>query len=307
MLKLIAVRALSTIPVVFGVVAVVFFTLRILPGDPVDIMATDMAMSAEDMQRLREQHGFDDPIPVQFINYVWEVAQGDLGRSVFSNRPVVDQLMTQLPATLQLALASMLVAILIGVPLGVLAAVYRRSWIDQVSMLLSLGGVAMPSFWLGIMLIWVFGVRLEWFPISGSSSLKHLVLPAFTLGFSSAAVIARLVRSSMIEVMRQDYMNTARAKGVSERRVITRHGLRNALIPAASIIGLQTGALLGGAVVVETVFTRQGIGTLFVSALLRKDFPVVQGALFLITFGYILANLIVDIAYGFLDPRIRHS
>ena len=302
---LIAVRFLSTIPVMFGVVATVFVALRILPGDPVDIMATDMAMSAEDMQRLREQYGFDDPIPVQFVDYLLEIARGDLGRSVFSNQPVVDQLLTQLPATVQLALAAMLVSILIGVPLGVLAALYRRNWIDHLSMLLSLGGVSMPSFWLGILLIWLLGVRLEWFPIAGSGSSRHLVLPAVTLGFSSAAVVARLIRSSMIEAMGQDHVRTARAKGLRERSVIVRHGLRNALIPAISIIGIQTGQLLGGAVIVEIVFTRQGIGSLFVDALLRKDFPVVQGALFLITFCYILTNLLVDIAYGFLDPRIR--
>ncbi|MBA2775159.1 MAG: ABC transporter permease [Chloroflexia bacterium] len=303
--NLIAVRLISIVPVMFGVVATVFVALRILPGDPVDIMATDMAMSAEDMQRLREQYGFNDPIPVQFFNYLFEILRGDLGRSVFSNQPVIDQLLAQLPATVQLALASMLVGILIGVPLGVVAALNRRRWIDHLAMLVSLGGVSMPSFWLGILLIWLFGVRLGWFPISGSSSAKHLVLPAITLGFSSAAVIARLVRSSLIEVLGQDHVRTARAKGLRERYVIAFHGLRNALIPAASIIGIQTGQLLGGAVIVEIVFTRQGVGNLFVDALLRKDFPVVQGALFLITFAYVLTNLIVDIAYGYLDPRIR--
>lgn len=307
MLKIAAVRLVSAIPVVFGVVVIVFVLLRILPGDPVDIMATNMAMSAEDMERLREQLGLNDPLPVQFATYVGDLLRGDFGRSFFSNRPVAEQLLQQMPATIALTCAAVLVAIVIGFPLGVLAAVRRNTWVDRAAMLTALLGVSMPSFWTSILLIWLFGVTLRWLPIAGSDSLRHLVLPALALGLGTAAIIARLVRSSMLEVLGQDYITTARAKGLADRMVVFRHALRNALIPVITIIGLQVSTLLGGAVVVETIFSRRGVGTLIVRAVLERDFPVVQASIFLIAFTYILVNLFTDILYAYVDPRIRYQ
>lgn len=305
MLRIVGRRLLSSVPVVFGVVVVVFVALRVLPGDPVDIMATNMAMSAADMERLREQLGLNDPIPVQFANYVADLLRGDWGRSFFSNRPVAEQIVQQLPATIQLALAAVLVALLIGFPFGMVAAVKRNTLIDRAAMLLALIGVSMPTFWSGILLIWLFGVNLRWLPIAGTGSLRHLVLPAVALGLGLGAVVARLVRSSMLEALGQEYIVTARAKGLPERGVLLRHALRNALLPVVTIVGLQISTLLGGAVVVETVFNRPGIGTLFVRAVLERDFPVVQASIFLIAFTYIVINLLTDLLYAAIDPRIR--
>lgn len=307
MLKIAAVRLVSAIPVVFGVVVIVFVLLRILPGDPVDIMATNMAMSAEDMERLREQLGLNEPLAVQFARYVGDLLRGDFGRSFFSNRPVAEQLLQQMPATIALTCAAVLVAVVIGFPLGVLAAVRRNTWVDRAAMLTALLGVSMPSFWTSILLIWLFGVTLRWLPIAGSDSLRHLVLPALALGLGTAAIIARLVRSSMLEVLGQDYIVTARAKGLADRMVVLRHALRNALIPVITIIGLQVSTLLGGAVVVETIFSRRGVGTLIVRAVLERDFPVVQASIFLIAFTYIIVNLLTDILYAYVDPRIRYE
>jgi len=307
MRNLILVRVLSTIPVIVGVVIAVFVALRVLPGDPVDVMATEMMMSAEDMARLREQLGLNDPIYVQFLRYVADLARLDMGRSMFNNRPVMEQLAQQLPATIQLTIGAMVVAIAVGMPLGILAAIYRNTWIDRVSMLIALTGVSMPSFWMGIMLIWLFGITLRWLPISGSSSLRHLILPSIALGAGSAALIARLVRSSMLEVLGQEYIITARAKGLRASWVHIRHALPNALIPTITVIGLQVGTLLGGAVVIEIVFTRQGIGTLLIRAVTEQDFPLVQGGVFLVALTYILVNLVVDLIYAYLDPRIRYS
>lgn len=307
MRKAITVRLLSTIPVVLGVVIVAFFALRVLPGDPVDIMATEMMMSAEDMARLREQFGLNDPLYIQFFDYVSDLTRLNMGRSMFNNRPVVEQLAQQLPATIELTIGAMVVALLIGLPLGVLAAIYRDTWIDRLSMVIALTGVSMPSFWMGIMLIWLFGVTLRWLPISGTGSLQHLVLPALALGSGSAAIIARLVRSSMLEVLGQEYITTARAKGLKDSLIIVRHALPNALIPTVTVLGLQVGSLLGGAVVIEIVFTRKGIGTLLIRAVTEQDFPVVQGGVFLVAMVYILVNLIVDLTYAYLDPRIRYQ
>lgn len=305
MLKIAAVRLVSAVPVVFGVVVIVFVLLRILPGDPVDIMATNMAMSAEDMERLREQLGLNDSLPVQFVSYVGALLQGDFGRSFFSRRPVAEQLLQQMPATIALTCSAILVAIVIGFPLGLLAAVRRNTWVDRAAMLTALLGVSMPSFWTSILLIWLFGVTLRWLPIAGSDSLRHLILPSLALGLGTAAIIARLVRSSMLEVLGQDYITTARSKGLADRMVVLRHALRNALIPVITIIGLQVSTLLGGAVVVETIFSRKGVGTLIVRAVLERDFPVVQASIFLIAFTYIIVNLCTDILYAYVDPRIR--
>jgi peptide/nickel transport system permease protein len=301
-------RLLRAVPVVVGVMTLVFFMVHLLPGDPAEEIASrGPGLSPEAIQGIRVRLGLDKPLYQQYLDFVTNTAQGDLGRSIIKNRPVSTMIREQLPATVKLTVAGMLAAILIGVPLGIVAAVRQNSWVDSASMTVALLGVAMPSFWLGLLLIWLFAVRLNWVPVIGGTGLRGLILPAFTLGFSAAAIIARLVRSSMLEVLRQEYMTTARAKGLKGNTVILRHGLRNALIPVVTIVGLQFGNLLGGAVVIETVFARQGIGRLAIDAILAKDFPVIQGTVLFAALIYVTVNLAVDLLYSVLDPRIRYE
>jgi ABC-type dipeptide/oligopeptide/nickel transport system permease component len=235
-----------------------------------------------------------------------DAVQGDLGRSVFSNQPVTTQILEQLPSTMQLTLAAMIVSLLVGIPLGVFAAVRHGTWMDSVSMAISLVGATMPSFWIGLLFIFLFSSRLGWLPASGTAGFKSLIMPSVTLGLYSSAVIARLTRTSMLEVFRQDYVVTARAKGLSERTTILRHALRNALLPVVTVVGLQISYLLGGAVITETVFARQGIGQLAVGAVLQRDGPLVQGTVLFLAVVFVIANLLVDISYAVLDPRIRY-
>jgi peptide/nickel transport system permease protein len=307
MLRYIAKRLIASIPVMLGVLVAVFFLMRVLPGDPTQMMAAEFGASAEELARMRASLGVDDPIMVHFWDFVRNAARGDLGRSLFTNRPVTTQIVDQVPSTFQLAAASLVIAILIGVPIGVVAAVRSNSVIDAGSMVLALIGVSMPSFWLGLILIYVFSYRLGWLPAAGVGDLRYLLMPAFALGFSSAAIIARLTRSSMLEVLRQEYIVTARAKGLASRLVIFRHALKNALIPLVTIIGLQFASLMGGAVIIETVFARKGLGSLTIQAILQKDYPLVQGTILFVALAYIVVNLIVDISYAFLDPRIRYE
>ena len=307
MVPYIANRLLASIPVLFGVLVVVFFLLRILPGDPTQVMAAEFGASAEDLARMRQQLGVDDPLIVQFGDFLAKAARGDLGRSLFTQRPVVDQILEQLPSTAQLAIASLVIALLIGLPIGVLAAVRSNSWIDAASMVVALIGVSMPSFWLGLILIYLFSFRLGWFPSAGAGGGDRLVLPALALGLSASGIIARLMRSSMLEVLRQEYVVTARAKGLADGLVVFRHALKNALNPLVTIVGLQFGGLLGGAVIVETVFARKGLGSLTVQAILQKDYPLVQATVLFVALTYIVVNLIVDVSYAFLDPRIRYD
>jgi peptide/nickel transport system permease protein len=307
MLRYIAKRLIASIPVMLGVLVAVFFLMRVLPGDPTQMMAAEFGASAEELARMRASLGVDDPIMVQFWDFVRNAARGDLGRSLFTNRPVTTQIVDQVPSTFQLAAASLMIAVLIGVPIGVVAAVRSNSVIDAGSMVLALIGVSMPSFWLGLILIYVFSYRLGWLPAAGVGDLRYLLMPAFALGFSSAAIIARLTRSSMLEVLRQEYIVTARAKGLASRLVIFRHALKNALIPLVTIIGLQFASLMGGAVIIETVFARKGLGSLTIQAILQKDYPLVQGTILFVALAYIVVNLIVDISYAFLDPRIRYE
>lgn len=295
-------------PVLFGVTTLVFFMVHMLPGDPAEEIASrGLGMSPEAIQEIRVRLGLDQPLHVQYWDFVKRVAQGDLGRSIFTNREVSAMIRSQLGATVQLTVAGLFAAILIGVPLGIIAAIRQNSWVDSASMTIALLGVAMPSFWLGLLLIWLFAVRLNWVPVIGGTGIRGLILPAFTLGFGAAAIIARLVRSSMLEVLRQEYMTTARAKGLRTQAVVIRHGLKNALIPVVTIIGLQVGNLLGGAVVIETVFARQGIGRLAIDAILAKDFPVIQGVVLFAAIVYVSVNLFVDLLYSFIDPRIRYD
>jgi len=301
-------RALRAIPVLFGVSLLVFSMLYLLPGDPATLMLGEStAASAEAVERLRERLGLNESFYVQYWRFVSRAVRGDLGTSITTNQPVTEMIFAVLPSTVELTLAAMFTAVVVGVTLGVLAAVRRNTWLDSVSILIASLGVSMPIFWLGLILIYVFSIQFGWFPVVGQGGWKRLVLPAVALGLGAAGVIARLVRSSLLEVLRQEYMQTARAKGLRERAVVVRHGLRNALVPVVTIIGLQFGALLGGAFITETVFSRQGIGRLAVNAILRKDFPLVQGTVLLTAAIYVVMNLLVDVAYAILDPRIRYK
>jgi ABC-type dipeptide/oligopeptide/nickel transport system permease component len=304
MLRFLVSRLLGAIPVLFGVSVAVFLMIHLLPGDPATIMLQGAPASAEDIQNLRHQLGLDQPLYVQYFKYMGRVLRGDFGISIHTRRPVLTEIVTVFPSTLQLALAAMIVAIILGVFLGILAALKQNTWIDTLSMGIALFGVSMPNFWIGLLLILIFSVRVHWFPAVGVGGIDHLVLPAIALGANFSAITARLVRSNMLEVLRQDYVLTARAKGLAERRVIMIHTLRNALIPVITIIGLQFGTLLGGAVVVETVFARQGLGQLAVTAILGKDFPLIQGIVLVSAVVYVFVNIIVDLSYTFLDPRI---
>jgi len=307
MLRYLVKRLLLAVPTVIGVVVLVFFAMRVLPGDITDKMVADFGLSAADIARLRQQWGLDDPLYVQFVRFVGDVLRGDLGRSIWSRRLVTEQIGDQLPATVELTVAAMVISVTIGVPLGIMAALKRRSWWDFASMGVALLGVSMPTFWLGLLLILLFGVRLGWLPMAGTGGMAFLVLPAFTLGFHSSAVIARLTRSSMLEVLRQEYIKTARAKGLRGRTVLWKHALRNAAIPVLTIMGLQVAGLLGGAVLTETVFSRQGIGHMAARAVLEKDFPVVQGIVLLVALTYVVVNLGIDLLYALVDPRIRYD
>ena len=300
-------RLFATIPVLLGVSFLVFMMLHLVPGDPVRIMLSEFQTNQQQIDLLRSQLHLDEPLPQQFGRFVFNAAQGDLGLSIRSKRPVRSEIAENIGSTLQLAVAALVIAAIIGVTLGIVAAIKQNSWLDFAPMVLALGGVSMPSFWLGLLLIFLFSLRLGWFPATGGGDLQHLVLPALTLGLGASAIIARLTRSSMLEVLRQEYMTTARAKGLRESLVVLRHGLKNALIPVVTIFGLQFGNLLAGTVVVETVFARPGIGRLIVSSILAKDFPMVQGIILLTATAYVLVNLLVDITYGLLDPRIRYG
>jgi ABC-type dipeptide/oligopeptide/nickel transport system permease component len=300
-------RVVATIPVLLGVSLLVFSMLQLVPGDPVRLMLSEFQSTPDQMARLRSQLHLDEPLPVQFGRFVWNASHGDLGASIRTRRPVTTEIMDNLPSTLQLAVAGLLVATSLGVTLGIVAAVHQRSWLEIGSMLVALLGVSMPSFWLGLLLIFGFSLHWRLFPATGGGDLQHLVLPAVTLGLGASAILARLTRSSMLEVLRQEYVTTARAKGLREFAVIGRHALKNALIPVVTIFGLQFGQLLAGTVVIETVFSRPGIGRLIVDAILNKDFPVIQGVVLVVAVSYVLVNLLVDLAYAMLDPRIRYA
>ncbi len=300
-------RLLALIPVVIGVSLLVFASLYLTPGDPLSAILGEAVVSKEQMDQLRQQYGFDEPFYVQYFRFAGRALQGDLGRSFRYNQPVLQQIRDQLPATIKLTLAAMVFAIILGVSLGVLAAIYHNTWVDFTAMLIALGGISIPTFWSGLILLLVFALQLDWLPATGTEGWQRLILPGFALGYGAAAIIARLTRSSVLEVLRQSYVTTARAKGLPGRTVILRHTLKNALIPVITIVGLQFGNLLAGAVVVETVFSRQGIGRLLVDAILSKDFPTVQGTVLLVAVIYTLINLLVDLSYALVDPRIRYQ
>jgi peptide/nickel transport system permease protein len=282
----------------------VFVVMQVLPGDAAQIRAGPGA-TAEAIESLRHQMGLDKPIPVQYVLYLQKAVRLDFGRSVRSNQPVVTELKSRYITTLQLTIAATIIFLAMGLPLGVMAAVKRNTIWDGLAILVSLLGISMPGFWLGLLLIWYFSVKLGWFPTFGFSSPKHVVLPALTLASYGIAYTARYTRSSMLEELMQDYVTTARAKGVRERVVLYRHALRNALIPVVTQAALGFGFMLGGAVVVEVVFTVNGVGRLIVEGILYRDYPVVQAGVLLLALNFVVVNLLADIAYGFIDPRVR--
>jgi ABC-type dipeptide/oligopeptide/nickel transport system permease component len=307
MLKYIAQRLLIAIPTVLGVSTIVFCLMYFSPYDPAEAIGHDRHLNAEQIANLRQEMGLDDPFLAQLGRWFANLTGGDLGKSFVQRLPVTEMIVSRLWTTAELAIAGMVLATLIGIALGVLAAFKENSAWDTLSMVIALLGSAMPDFWLALMFIFLFSLTLGWLPTLGQGDLKHLIMPALVVGLTEAGVIARTVRSSLVEIMNEDYIRTARAKGLRERFVLIRHGLRNALIPTVTIIGINMGALLGGVVIVETVFAREGVGRLIIDSVLTTDIPVVQGGVLLSSLVFILVNLAVDISYAFLDPRIRYG
>lgn len=326
-------RILATIPIVFGVAIIVFLFMRLTPGDPVDIMmGQGGAVSEGEMEQLRKEFNLDQPLLVQLGLFLKDAVRGDLGYSYIMKRPVTSLIAERLPATIELAAGAMLISLLIALPIGIISAVQQNSVLDRFSMAGAFLGISMPGFWLGIILILLFSVNLKWLPVQGRVSLdaglqevtgfflldslltgnreafwsvfKHLILPSITLGAPVAAVIARVLRSSMLETLRSDYVMLARSKGAPEWRVTLKHALRNALIPTVTVVGLQVGILLGGNMIVETVFSWPGLGRMVVAAIFDRDFPLIQGSVMIYAFTFVMANLIVDVLYTYLNPKI---
>ena len=297
-------RLLLTIPVLFGVATLVFSLIHLVPGDPVQSMLGDSA-SPSDMANLRARLGLDRPLYVQYGSFLAGLAKGDLGVSLRTNQPVAAAIAERLPATFELASAAMILAVLVAIPLGILAAVRAGTRVDHLATTLSLVGISMPNFWLGPLLAIVFAVTLGWLPVAGRGTLAHLVLPAITLGAPLAAVLTRMTRASVIEELRELYVIAARARGVSKARAVKKHAFRNSLIPIVTVLGLQIGAVLTGAVITETIFAWPGVGRLLIQSISFRDYPMVQGCILLIAITYVSMNLLTDVVYGLLDPRIR--
>ena len=306
MLQYVLKRLLSAFPVLFGISLLLFFMLRMLPGDPAQVLAGQMA-SPEDITLIRHQLGLDRPIFVQYGIFLSRLARLDLGRSARTQSPVIKEVWARLPNTMVLAVAAITLACLFGIPAGIISASRPYTWIDYLFTSMALFGISMPVFWLGLMLVVIFSVVLHWLPAGGTGSWKHIILPSFTLAAFVVAFITRMTRASMMEALSQDYTTTARSKGLKERVVIVKHALKNALIPIITVVGLQFGLLLGGAVLTETVFAWPGVGRLIVDSILARDYPVIQGTILIFGLLYILVNLVVDIIYAFIDPRIRYD
>ena len=304
MLALIARRLLTTFPALLGIYTLVFIVLHVLPADPALLISQGSA-SGEQLASLRHEFGLDRPLWRQYVDDLSGLLRGDLGRSIRYGRPVSSLIGEFFPHTFELALAGLGFAVALALVLGTLAALRPNSWVDNLSMLTALTGVSVPSFWLGMMLIFIFSLSLGWLPVTSGTNLQRLLMPAFTLGLYSTAVTSRLTRATLIQALRQEYITTARAKGLREFVVITRHALRNSLIPVVTIVGVELGNLLSGTVVVETVFARPGLGRLIIESITFRDYPALQSSLLFVACGYVVANLLVDISYGYLDPRIR--
>ena len=327
-------RLLSLIPTLLGVSIIVFLFLRMIPGDPALALAGEHATEAN-VERIREQFGLNKPLHEQYFTYMGKVLRGDLGRSILSRRPIMDEIRVRFPATIELSVCALTVALVVGVPAGIISATKRNSIFDNVAMIGSLLGISMPIFWLGLMLNWFFAVQLGWLPsvtrldagvelqritnlliidslLTGNAeallnAVQHLILPSVALGTIPMAIIARMTRSAMLEVLEQDYVRTARAKGLRERVVIIRHALKNALLPVITIVGLQVGVLLSGAVLTETIFAWPGIGRWLYLSILSRDYPIIQGMALFVTILFLVMNLLVDVSYAIVDPRIRYG
>jgi peptide/nickel transport system permease protein len=305
-LRFVARRLALTIPVLLGVATLVFALIHLIPGDPAQAMLGEAAPQA-DVDALRRQLGLDRPLLEQYGDFLAGAITGDLGTSLRTGTPVSAQIAERLPATFELALAAMLVAIALALPLGIAAAAWRGTLVDHAAMTLALAGMSIPNFWLGPLLAIVFAVELGWLPVSGRGGVEHLVLPALSLGLALAAMLARMTRASVLEELREPYVRAARARGVSRVRALVSHAFRNSLIPVVTIVGLQFGAVLTGAVITETIFSWPGIGRLLIQSIGFRDYPLVQGCILLIAVTYVAVNLMTDLAYGLLDPRIRYQ
>ncbi|XWK88017.1 MAG: ABC transporter permease [Phormidium sp.] len=336
MFKYILKRLLGLLPVIIGITLLVFTLLHLIPGDPAVVLLGERA-TPEQIESLRQQLGLNQPLPIQYFNFLFNVIRFDFGKSIISGIPIIDEIRTRWPATFELSVAAMLIALILGIPAGILAAVRKNSWLDNLLMSSSLIGVSLPVYWLGLLLIYLFAVNLQILPPSGRISveagfnfqpitgffvldsllrldiktlqdvLSHLILPAITLGTIPLAIIAIITRSSMLEVLSQDYIRTARAKGVPEYFVILKHALKNAFLPISTTVGLQFGTLLGGAILTETIFSWPGIGSWIYEGILARDYPVVQGGVIFVSVTFVLINLLVDLSYTFLDPRIQYK
>jgi peptide/nickel transport system permease protein len=304
MLQLIGRRLLATVPLLLAVSVVVFSFVHALPGDPAVLFLGEEA-TPENLARFRAKLGFDRPLMVQYGEWLGHALRGDLGRSIRTNQPVVQAILERLPVTLRLIAFSMVISLCIAVPLGIVSAVKRNSGVDLVSTSFALFGFSTPNFWLGLILIYVFALLLRWLPASGFDGVRSLILPSITLGTALAALVTRQLRSGMLEVLRQDYVRTAQAKGLADRMVIGKHALKNALISVVTVIGLQIGALLGNTIITESLFALPGVGRLMIDSVFSRDFFMVQGVILFLAVGYVVANLVVDILYSYLDPRIR--
>ncbi len=302
----IAKRILQAIPVVLLVTLITFSLVHLMPGDPAAIMAGEDA-SRETVEMMRKAMGLDRPIHVQYWEWLSGVFVGDLGTSLRDHRSVLPTIIQRIPATLNLVVASFIVSFVIGIPIGIISSIKQNTFIDGFARIFALLGISLPNFWLGLMLMFLFSHTLQWLPASGGGTIYHLIMPAIALGTASAGLITRLTRSSMLEVIRQDYIRTARSKGLGERAIIYKHALKNAMLPVVTIIGLQLGYRLGGSVIVESVFGYPGIGRFMFNRMLMRDFPMITGNLLVFAFMFILINLLTDIFYGFLDPRIRYD
>jgi peptide/nickel transport system permease protein len=304
--RFLARRLVLTIPVLLGVATLVFSLIHLIPGDPAQAMLGEAAPQS-DVEELRRQLGLDRPLVEQYAAFLTGLVKGDLGTSLRTGLPVTEQIVERMPATFELAAAAMLVAILFSMPLGIAAAVRRGTVVDHAAMTVSLAGVSVPNFWLGPLLAIVFAVELGWLPVSGRGTWAHLILPAVSLGAALAAILARMTRATMLEELREPYVQAARARGVSKSRAVMRHAFRNSLIPVVTLVGLQFGAVLTGAVITETIFAWPGIGRLLIQSIGFRDYPLVQGCILLIALTYVAVNLVTDMLYGVLDPRIRYE
>jgi len=300
-------RLLLLVPVLIGVTALTFLMRVLVPGDPIEVMTFGQFATPEVKAELRRQYGLDKPVVAQYAIFMARLVRGDLGTSIRTRQPVAWELAVLYPRTLRLAVAAMLVAVTLGLVLGVLAAVRRDTWVDLLAMVAATIGVSMPAFWLGLVLMRTFGVRLALLPVMGSETWAHVVLPAATLGLIFSAILARLTRSNMLEVLGADYIRTARAKGLRERAVVWRHALKNAAIPVLTVAGLQFGFLLGGAFIVETVFSYHGLGELAIKSILFRDFPMIQGITLLVALTTVGVNLLVDVLYAVINPQVRYE